>query len=340
MSERRNLLTFRRLPTRSGLLRGAAATFAAATVTGWARGASAAFPERLLRIVVPVSPGGNLDMVTRAVAEPLAKMLGQPVVVDNKPGASSLVGTQLVAKSPPDGYTLLSIANTFASVPALVASPGYDPVRDFVGITLTCRIPMVLLVHPAVPVRSVAEFIALARAKPGEITYATAGSGSTGHIAAELFSRAAGVRLTMVPYKGNAQAALDLVGGQVMAMFDQVSTAAPYVQAGKLRALGVTTKTRAVIFPDVPTIDSAGLPGYEDVTFNGLLAPAGTPAELISALHAAVVRVLSADELRAKFAERGIELAASASSDEFTQFIAAESRKYATLARESGMKAD
>ncbi len=339
MSERRNIVTFGGLPTRSGMLRGAAATLAAIAAS-WASGASAAFPERLLRIVVPVSPGGNLDIVTRAVAEPLGKMLGQPVIVENRPGASSLVGTQLVAKSPPDGYTLLSIANTFASAPALVANPGYDPVRDFVGITMACRIPMVLLVHPAVPVRSVAEFIALARAKPGEITYATAGSGSTGHIAAELFSRAAGVRLTMVPYKGNAQAALDLVGGQVMAMFDQVSTAAPYVQAGKLRALGVTTKTRAVIFPDVPTIDSAGLPGYEDVTFNGLLAPAGTPANLISALHAAVVRVLSADELRAKFAARGIELAASASPDEFTQFIAAESHKYASLARESGMKAD
>jgi tripartite-type tricarboxylate transporter receptor subunit TctC len=298
------------------------------------------FPNKALRIIVPVTPGGNLDIVTRAVAEPLSRALGQPVVVENRPGASSLVGTQLVAKSPADGYTLLSIANTFSSAPAILANAGYDPVKDFTGVSLTCRIPMVLLVHPEVPASSVKEFIALVRGKPGELRYATAGIGSTGHIATELFGRAAGLKLTMVPYKGNAQAIADVVGGHVPVMFDQVSTASPFVTSGKLRPLGVTTRKRAAIMPNVPTNEEAGVPGYEDSTFNGLIAPAGTPADVLQRLHTELAKVLGAAELRDRFAGRGVEIMASDSPAEFTAFLAGEARKYVTLAREVGIKAE
>jgi tripartite-type tricarboxylate transporter receptor subunit TctC len=289
---------------------------------------------------VPVVAGGNLDIITRAVADKIAKGLGQSVIVDNRPSASSLVGTQLVAKSPPDGYTLLSIANTFVAVPAIVSNAGYDPVKEFAGVSLTCTIPMVLLVHPDLPARNIQEFAALCRAKPGEVTYATAGSGSTGHIAAELFSRMVGAKMLMVPYKGNAQAINDLVGGQVMAMFDQVSTAAPFVQSGKLTALGVTTLKRSALFPDVPTIDEAGVPGYEDVTFNGLLAPAGTAKPVLDRLHREVAAALASEELRERFLARGIELAASPSPAAFSSYIADKAQKYVTLAREANIKSE
>ena len=335
VEDRRTALGVGAKPSRRQILVGGASAIALAPLASLA-----AFPDRVVRIVVPVVPGGNLDLVTRSIAEQLAKALGQPVIIENRPGASSLIGTQTVARSPADGYTLLAIANTFASAPAIVANAGYDPVKDFVGVSITCRIPMVLLVHPDVPARSVEEFVALAKRKPGEVTYSTAGAGSTGHIAAELFSRSASVKLMMIPYKGNAQALGDVVGGQVMAMFDQVSTAAPYVQTGKLRALGVTTRTRAAILPDVPTIDAAGVPGYEDATFNGLLAPVGTPRDVLERLHAELGRIVAAGELRERFAERGIELAASKSPEDFTTFIAEEVRKYAALAREANIKSE
>jgi tripartite-type tricarboxylate transporter receptor subunit TctC len=298
-------------------------------------------PARQIRIVVPLAPGGNLDIVARTLAQGLGERLGQPVIVENRPGASSLVGTQSVARAPPDGYTLLAIANTFTSVPAIVASPGYDPLRDFVAVSLTCRIPQVLSVNPSVPVQSVQELIALAKSKPGTVSYGTSGNGSTAHIAAELFSRqAGGIKLLHVPYKGNAQAMTDLLAGQVMMMFDQVSTSAPHIRAGKLRPLGVTTLTRSAVLPDVPTISESGLPGFEDVTFNGIIAPAGTPREAIERLHAEIAAVLKGEELRKRFLERGIELQPSRSADEFAVYLKAEVEKYAKLVREAGIKAE
>src|SRR5882672_233670 len=179
------------------------------------------YPSHAVRVIVPLTAGGNLDIVARTVAEQISKGLGQPVVVENRPGASSLVGTQLAAKAAPDGYTLLAIANTFATVPLIVSSPGYDPLKDFSGVTLTCLVPQVLVVNPALAVHSVKELIALARSAPGTISYASSGNGSTGHRAGELFSRQAGVRLLHVPYKGNSQALVDVIGGQVAMMFDQ-----------------------------------------------------------------------------------------------------------------------
>src|SRR5882762_720623 len=196
--------------------------------------AAADYPHRAIRIIVPLAAGGNVDIVARTLADRVSKSLGQPVLVENRPGASSLVGTQFVARSPADGYTVLAIANTFATVPLVVASPGYEPLKDFTGITLTCLVPQVLIANPTLPAQTLKELIALARSQPGRLSYGTSGNGSTGHMASELFSRQAGVRMLHVPYKGNSQALIDLIGGQVNLMFDQVSTSAPQVKAGKV----------------------------------------------------------------------------------------------------------
>jgi len=296
------------------------------------------YPGRAVRIVVPLAAGGNVDIVARTVAEQIGKGLGQPVVVENRPGASSLVGTQFVAKAAPDGYTLLAVANTFATVPLVIASPGYDPLKDFAGVTLTCLVPQVLVVNPALPAHSVKELIALARSEPGKIAYASSGNGSTGHMAAELFNRQAGITMLHVPYKGNSQALVDVIGGQVAMMFDQVSTSAPQIRGGKVRALAVTSLTRSPLLPEVPTVDESGLAGYEDITFNGLVAPAGTPHEILARLNRAVAGAVGEPGLYRRFIERGIELKASASPEAFTGHIKAEFEKKRRLAQEAGIR--
>jgi len=296
------------------------------------------YPTHPVRIIVPLAPGGNVDIVARSLAQQLSDNMGQQIIVENRPGASSLVGTQLAAKSPPDGYTLLAIANTFAMVPSIVSNPGYDPLRDFAAISLTCLVPQVLVVNPALPVKSVKELIALAKARPGQLTYATSGAGGTGHMATELFSRQVGVKMLHVPYKGNAQAIIDVIGGQVMLMFDQVSTSDPYIKSGKLRPLAVSSVKRSPLFPNLPTIDEAGVPGFEDITFNGLVAPAGTPRELLVRVNQEVAKVVSIPALRNRFIERGVELKASASPEEFTAYIKAEVDKKSKLAHDAGIR--
>lgn len=315
-----------------------AAAIAAIYAAGVQGQSAGGYPVRPIRIVVPFAPGGNVDLIARALAQRLPEGLGQQVIVDNRPGASGLVGTHLVAKSAPDGYTLLAMANTFAVVPSIVANPGYDPLKDFMGITLTCLVPQVLVVNTALPVRTVKELVALAKARPGEISYASAGTGGTGHMAAELFNRHVGVKMLHVPYKGNAQAIIDVISGQVTMMFDQVSTSAPHIKAGKLRGLAVTSRKRSPLFPQLPTIDESGVPGFEDITFNGLVAPAGTPREALLRMHAEVAKAVRIPELRNRYLEMGVELAASASPDEFTAYIKAEFDKKARLAREAGIR--
>lgn len=302
--------------------------------------AQADYPNRPVRIVVPVAAGGNVDIIARALAEQLNSATGQTFLVENRPGASSLLGTQMVAKAPADGYTLLAISNTYVSAPAIVANPGYDAVGDFAAVSITCRIPMVLVVNANSTAQSVTDLIAQARARPGVLSYATSGNGSTGHIAGELFMRAANVKLLHVPYKGNAQSLVDVVGGQVSLMFDQVSTSLPHIQGGKLRPLGVTTLTRSQVLPNVPTIDESGLRGYEDVTFNGIMAPAGTPREVVAKLHAEIAKAWRVPALQKRFGDRGIELAVSSSPEEYTAYIRSEVARYARLAREANIKAD
>jgi len=321
-------------------MKGVFALFLAVLVTAHSANLEAqAYPAKPVRIVVPLVPGGNLDIVARAVGQRLGEGLGQQVIVENRPGASSLVGTQYVAKSAPDGYTLLAMANTFTAVPAVIANPGYDPVKDFTGVTMTCRVAQVLVVNPSLPAKSIKELVALAKARPGELSYASSGNGSTGHFAAELFNQKAGLKMLHVPYKGNAQAIVDIIAGQVMMMYDQVSTSAPLVKAGKLRALAVTSSTRSNLFPDLPTISEAGVKGYEAITFNGLLAPAGTPRDALARLQTEVAKAIAVPALRNTFLERGVELTASGSPEEFSSYIRSEVAANATLARNAGIVA-
>jgi len=302
--------------------------------------AHAQYPSKPVRVIVPVAAGGNQEITIRAVAEEIAKSLGQPLLIEAKPSASALVGTQYVARSAPDGYTLLSVSTTFARAATLVREAGYDPVRDFAPVSLVSRIPQVLVVNPALPVHDVAELIALAKAKPSQLSYASSGVGSTGHIAAELFSREAGIRMLHVPYKGNAQSLADLLGGQVQLMFDQMSTSLAHIKAGRLRPLGVTSRARSPLLPDVPTIAEQGLPGFEDVTWTALMAPAGTPREIRERLRGAVAAAVATPELRNRFLERAIDLQASRSLEELGSFVRDEVAAFARLAREANLKTE
>ncbi|HEY8250619.1 MAG TPA: tripartite tricarboxylate transporter substrate binding protein [Burkholderiales bacterium] len=298
------------------------------------------YPAKPVRLIVPLVPGGNQDIVARVVAEELSKGLGQQVIVENRPGQSAIIGTQFVKSAPADGYTLLSVAVTFARVPAVVKAAGYDPAADFAGVSLVCRIPQVLVLTPSHPAKNLQELIALAKAKPGEVSFGSSGNGSTGHVAAEMFMRMTGTRLLHVTYKGNAQAIVDVMGGQVAMMFDQVSTSGSHVKGGKLRALGVTTKARSAVLPEVPTLHEQGLTDFEDVTWNGIVAPAGTPRDVISKLHATVARALASPELQKRYGERGIEIVASRSPEEFSAYVKSEADAFARLVRDAGIKVE
>ena len=298
------------------------------------------FPAKPLRIVVPVAPGGNLDLVTRTVAQKLAEQLGQQVIVENKPGASSILGTELVARAAPDGYTFLSVASTFASTPAVVRNVSYDPVRDFSGVSLTAWLPQILVVNPSVPVHSVKDLIALAKRRPNELTYGTAGNGATAHMATELFSLQAGIRMTHVPYKGNAPALIDVVGGQISLMFDTISTSIQFVKTGKLKGLGVTSPQRSPVFPEMPTISEAALPGYEASLFNAILAPRGTPRDILVRMHAEIAKVVQQQEIRTRFLQQGVELSASESPDQCSSLIKTETEKFARIVMQAGIRAE
>ncbi|HYC44982.1 MAG TPA: tripartite tricarboxylate transporter substrate binding protein [Burkholderiales bacterium] len=316
-----------------------AAALLAYTVAAGAQ-APASYPAKPIRVVVPLAPGGNVDLVVRSLTHQIAENSGWQFIVENRPGASSLVGTQFAAKAPADGYTYLAIANTFATVPSLMSNPGYDVFRDFSAVTLTCLVPMALVVNPSLPVRTVKELIGLAKSRPGQLSYATAGVGSTGHIAGELLSRHAGIKMLHVPYKGNAQAIVDVIGGQVALMFDQISTSQPHMRAGKLRGLAVTSRQRSPLFPALPTVDESGAPGFEEITFNGLMAPANTPREMRARMLQEVARAAATPKLRDRFIEHGVELKASASPDEFGAYVKAEFDKKAKLAREANIRLD
>jgi len=298
------------------------------------------FPTKPIRIVVPVAAGGNLDLVTRTLAQKLTEQLGQQVIVENRPGVSGIAGTEFVAKAAPDGYTYLSIASTFASTAAVLPNVPYDPVKDFSGVSLTAWLPQILVVNPFVPVRSVKELIALARQRPNELTYGTAGNGATAHIATELFNFQAGIKMTHVPYKGNAPALIDVVGGQISLMFDTISTSIQFVKNGKLRALGVTSPKRSPIFPDLPTISEAALPGYEAALFNAILAPSGTPRDILARMHAEIAKALQQPDIRSRFLQQGVELQASESADQCTSFIKAETEKFIRIVKQTGIRAE
>ena len=295
------------------------------------------YPNRPIRIIVAVTPGGTSDLIARGIAKEMSEDLGQIVVIENRPSASSLVGTQLAAKAAPDGYTLLHMANTFAVVPSLLAKPGYD-VKDFVGISLTGIVPKILSVSPTVPVYSVEELIALARSKPSQVTYASAGLGGTGHMSAELFSNQLGLKMIHVPYKGASQAITDLIGGQIMMMFDEMTSSMTHARSGRIRPLAVTSMTRSPLLPNIPTLDEAGVKGFEDSTFTGLMAPVGTPVEILNRLNASVQKAVLQQALRARFLEVGVELVASPSPEDFNNYVRREFEKKAKLIREGKIR--
>ncbi len=309
-------------------------------VIAWASAPAAevTYPAKPVRLIVPVAPGGNQDVVARAVAEPLARAWGQQVLVESRPGVSATVGTRFVKAAPADGYVLLTISNTFVRTPAVMADAGYDPLRDFVPITMTADVPLVLVVNPALPVKNVQELIALAKRRPGEITSAASGVGSTGHVATEMFSRRAGIRMLHVQYKGAAPAVVDLLGGHVMLRFDQVTTSLAHIRSGRLRALAVTSRTRSGVLPDVPTMEEAGVRPFHDTTFNGLVAAAGTPREIVERVHTEVVRAVAVPELRNRFGQQGIELVASKTPEEFGAFLRQQVEEFALLAKQAGIQ--
>jgi tripartite-type tricarboxylate transporter receptor subunit TctC len=299
-----------------------------------------AYPTHTVKLVVPFPPGGPLDATGRLIAQKLTEAWGQSVVVENKPGAGGNIGADLVAKSPPDGYTiLLGALSTHAVNPSLYARMPYDAVKDFVPITLLAITPNVLVVNASLPVGSLKELIAYAKANPGKLSFGSGSNGSAGHLAGELFKVDTGTDIVHVPYKGGAPATQALLANDVQFMFDNLANATPQVKAGKLKAIAVTTAQRSKLAPELPTMAEAGVPGFDISTWFGLLAPAGTPKDVIAKWNAEVTKLLNSPEIRERFLALGQEPAPT-TSEQFAAFINSELAKYARIVKASGAKVD
>ncbi|UIF84922.1 tripartite tricarboxylate transporter substrate binding protein [Cupriavidus sp. UYPR2.512] len=295
------------------------------------------YPSKPITVVVPASPGGAIDLVARLVGQKLTAAWGQSVVVDNRSGATGIVGTDLVAKAAPDGYTLALVASSHAINPSMVRKLPFDTVKSFEPVVLTHVVPLMLVVSPSVPVKSVKELIAYGKAHPGELSFASSGSGGAPHFSGELFKSMAGIDMVHVPYKGSTLAHPDLTSGRVSLMFDTVAAIGPQVKAGKVRALAVTTTRHAAIAPQVPTMAEAGLQGYDTSTWGGFLAPAGTPRAVIDKLNAGINQALAAPDVRERLLAAGIE-PAGGSPAQFAGFIQSEMVKWAKVARNAGIQ--
>ncbi|MFI4952999.1 MAG: Bug family tripartite tricarboxylate transporter substrate binding protein [Burkholderiales bacterium] len=316
------------------------AAFAAMTLLLAAGAWAQAYPTKPIRLVVPFPAGGTTDILARQVAQRLSVSLGQSVIVDNRPGAAGNIGSDLVAKSAPDGYTLLmGTVGTHAINPSLYTRMPYDHVKDFVPIVLVAGVPNVLEVTPSLPVNSVADLIKLAKEKPGQLNFASSGSGTSIHLSGELFKTMAGVDMMHVPYKGSAPAVTDLMGGQVQLMFDNLPSSLAQIKAGKLRAIAVTSAQRAPALPNVPTIAESGLPGFEASSWFGMLAPAGTPSAIVARLNADVNQWLQTAEAKEKLLAQGA-VAAGGTPEQFAAHIRAETEKWAKVVKVSGAKVD
>ena len=297
------------------------------------------WPVKPVRLIIPIAAGGNLDIVTRTVAQKLTEVYGQQVIVENRPGVNSVVGTEFVARSPADGYTFLMMASTFLTTPLLSRNTPYDPLRDFTGVTQLAWLPQLMVVHPSLPSKSVKEFIALAKTRPGEINYASAGTSSVGDLATELFNRRAGIRTNAVPYKGNAPAMIDTVGGQVQLFFGAIGPMLPYINAGRLRALGVSSPKRSPLLPAVPAIAET-LPGYEAGLFIAMVAPAATPRDIVARMHGEIAKIMQTADMKARLAQLGDEIAVSSSPEQFTAFLKTEYAKWDKIIKEAGIKVE
>ncbi len=313
------------------------ALFAFCLLCGIARADN--YPSKPIRIIVPYPPGGFNDTLARTLGQKLTEKWGQPVIVDNRPGGGTTIGTNLAAKSAPDGYTLLIVSFAFAVNPALFASLPYDTAKDFSPILLAASTPNLLVVNPELPVKSVKELIALAKSKPGKLNYASAGNGSSNHLSMELFKSLTGVDIVHIPYKGSAPAVTDLIGGQVDLMFDNVPNVLAQVKTGKLRALAVSSKERSPFVKDLSTVAEAGVPGFDVSVWFGVVAPAGTPQPVIAKLNAEINGILKLPEIRQSFNSQGVETAGGTPA-EFAAFIAAQTTKWAKVVKDSGAKAE
>ena len=310
----------------------------AASLLVAASAAHAAYPEKTLRIIVPYPPGGNIDITARTIAPGLTEALGQQVVIDNRGGAGGTIGAELAAKSAPDGYTLLlGSTGTLSTAPPLYPRLNYDPIKDFATTSLVSNVPLVLEMHPSIPARNVKELIALAKSRPGKITMGTPGAGTTNHLAAELFQSATGTRFIHIPYKGSGPGLIDLIGGQIDIYFDQLSASIGFIQAGKLRALAVTTARRAAAMPELPTIAESGIPGFDASTWTGIVLPAATPRDIVMKVHAALIKTLRTKATRDSFTRLGAETLES-TPEEFARFLREDLAKWTKVVRDAGIK--
>ncbi|MBO9650503.1 MAG: tripartite tricarboxylate transporter substrate binding protein [Variovorax sp.] len=317
------------------ILSAAIATLAAVAPSGPVHAQT--FPTKPMTIVVPASPGGAIDLAARLIGQKMSESWGQPVVIDNRTGATGIIGTDFVAKSPPDGHTLALVASSHAINPLMVKKLPFDTLKSFEPVVQTHAVPLVLVVAPSFPAKNLKELIAYGKAHPGQLSFASSGSGGAPHFSGELFKSMTGIDMVHVPYKGSTLAHPDLLSGRVSLMFDTLAAVSTQVKAGKLRALAVTTSKRVAMLPEVPTMAEAGLPGYETSTWGGLLAPAGTPKPIVARIAAETTRILALPDVKQRLMDAGVE-PVGGTPEQFSAFIAQEMGKWAKVAKDAGIQ--
>ena len=297
------------------------------------------YPTKPIKLILPFPAGGATDVMSRILAEKLTPRLGQTVIVENKPGAGTMLASEYVAKAPADGYTLLMAASSLVIAPSLYSKVNYDPIKDFTPVTQVAAVIHLVVVNPNLPVKSIQELITYLKANPGKVSYGSTGSGTSTHLEAELFKKMAGVEIEHIPYKGSTPALADLVGGQTSMMFDPIASSKPYLESGRLRALAVTTAQRSLSAPDLPTVAESGLPGYEAMPWLGIVAPAGTPKAVVDRLYKEVSEVLKMQDVKDRFKSLGLDIIGNTPA-EFATFIAQDQKKWDQVIKNSGAKAD